>query len=118
MLTRAPRTLLMLRPGFSRARALSLAADDQEGADQAPAKAADTGGGKFSGPSAEDIFNHLEGKSNRDAEQLENKRLKDATEEQSGVLKGSAQKDEIGGPAGVEPTRYGDWERAGRTTDF
>uniref|UniRef100_A0A0A9WGW5 Succinate dehydrogenase assembly factor 4, mitochondrial n=1 Tax=Lygus hesperus TaxID=30085 RepID=A0A0A9WGW5_LYGHE len=25
---------------------------------------------------------------------------------------------EIGGPRGVEPTRYGDWERKGRVTDF
>jgi hypothetical protein len=25
---------------------------------------------------------------------------------------------EIGGPAGPEPTRYGDWERAGRCIDF
>ncbi|MBV9734970.1 MAG: DUF1674 domain-containing protein [Acidisphaera sp.] len=25
---------------------------------------------------------------------------------------------EIGGPAGREPTRYGDWERNGRCTDF
>jgi hypothetical protein len=25
---------------------------------------------------------------------------------------------EIGGPKGPEPTRYGDWERAGRCTDF
>ncbi|KAJ1336927.1 UPF0369 protein C6orf57 [Batrachochytrium salamandrivorans] len=25
---------------------------------------------------------------------------------------------EIGGPRGVEPTRYGDWERKGRTYDF
>ncbi|KAK6027575.1 hypothetical protein OSTOST_06390 [Ostertagia ostertagi] len=24
----------------------------------------------------------------------------------------------IGGPAGPEPTRYGDWERKGRVTDF
>jgi len=29
-----------------------------------------------------------------------------------------AQKDEIGGPTGPEPTRYGDWERNGRCTDF
>lgn len=29
------------------------------------------------------------------------------------------QKDgEIGGPTGPEPTRYGDWERNGRCTDF
>jgi len=25
---------------------------------------------------------------------------------------------EIGGPAGPEPTRFGDWERAGRCVDF
>lgn len=26
--------------------------------------------------------------------------------------------EEIGGPAGPEPTRFGDWERAGRCSDF
>ena len=25
---------------------------------------------------------------------------------------------EIGGPKGLEPTRYGDWEKAGRCFDF
>jgi len=25
---------------------------------------------------------------------------------------------ELGGPSGPEPTRYGDWERAGRCIDF
>jgi len=25
---------------------------------------------------------------------------------------------EIGGPAGPEPTRYGDWEKSGRCIDF
>ncbi|KAB7627691.1 DUF1674 domain-containing protein [Alkalilimnicola sp. S0819] len=25
---------------------------------------------------------------------------------------------EIGGPSGPEPTRYGDWERNGRCSDF
>ncbi|KAL6256832.1 hypothetical protein P5V15_011771 [Pogonomyrmex californicus] len=25
---------------------------------------------------------------------------------------------EVGGPCGPEPTRYGDWERKGRVTDF
>ncbi|HTT07782.1 MAG TPA: DUF1674 domain-containing protein [Gammaproteobacteria bacterium] len=25
---------------------------------------------------------------------------------------------EIGGPKGPEPTRYGDWERAGKCVDF
>ena len=27
-------------------------------------------------------------------------------------------RDEWGGPKGVEPTRYGDWERNGRISDF
>ncbi len=26
--------------------------------------------------------------------------------------------EEIGGPKGPEPTRYGDWEQKGRCTDF
>jgi homeobox protein ESX1 len=26
--------------------------------------------------------------------------------------------EEVGGPKGPEPTRYGDWERKGRVTDF
>lgn len=26
--------------------------------------------------------------------------------------------EEIGGPKGLEPTRYGDWERKGRVSDF
>lgn len=25
---------------------------------------------------------------------------------------------EVGGPAGPEPTRFGDWEKAGRCSDF
>lgn len=29
-----------------------------------------------------------------------------------------AQPGETGGPAWPEPTRYGDWERAGRVSDF
>jgi hypothetical protein len=29
-----------------------------------------------------------------------------------------AKQPEIGGPKGPEPTRYGDWERAGRCIDF
>ena len=29
-----------------------------------------------------------------------------------------AQSREIGGPKGPEPTRFGDWERAGRCIDF
>lgn len=29
-----------------------------------------------------------------------------------------SQPKEIGGPTGPEPTRYGDWERNGRVSDF
>lgn len=28
------------------------------------------------------------------------------------------QQEEFGGPKGLEPTRYGDWERKGRCIDF
>ena len=31
---------------------------------------------------------------------------------------GATPSQEIGGPKGPEPTRYGDWERKGRCTDF
>jgi len=31
---------------------------------------------------------------------------------------GNAAIAEIGGPSGPEPTRYGDWERGGRCSDF
>lgn len=27
-------------------------------------------------------------------------------------------KGEVGGPSGLEPTRYGDWEKNGRCSDF
>lgn len=30
----------------------------------------------------------------------------------------NSSKKEIGGPKGLEPTRYGDWEQNGRCTDF
>lgn len=37
----------------------------------------------------------------------------------SGERPGTAPKtEESGGPNGLEPTRYGDWERNGRCTDF
>jgi hypothetical protein len=34
------------------------------------------------------------------------------------VIKHHQAKGEIGGPAGLEPTRYGDWERKGIVSDF
>ncbi len=34
------------------------------------------------------------------------------------VGKGKAKPKETGGPKGLEPTRYGDWERKGIAVDF
>ena len=34
------------------------------------------------------------------------------------VLEPSPRPEEIGGPKGPEPTRYGDWQVKGRVTDF
>ncbi|MBT3916387.1 MAG: DUF1674 domain-containing protein [Rhodospirillaceae bacterium] len=39
-----------------------------------------------------------------------------ATKKPKTVLKEIAK--EIGGPEGPEPTRYGDWEKNGRCSDF
>ncbi len=43
-----------------------------------------------------------------------------ATGDRTGAAKKPAQKpvEEIGGPPGPEPTRYGDWQFKGRVTDF
>ncbi len=38
--------------------------------------------------------------------------------EGEGPLVGAKKVPETGGPAGPEPTRYGDWERKGRCIDF
>jgi hypothetical protein len=50
-------------------------------------------------------------------------REQEAIEDGGGADSGSAPAPakaprEIGGPEGPEPTRYGDWERAGRCIDF
>ena len=34
------------------------------------------------------------------------------------TLEKTARPKEIGGPKGLEPTRYGDWERKGIVSDF
>ena len=40
--------------------------------------------------------------------------------EDNGINQTSSEKQakEIGGPKGLEPTRYGDWEKRGRCIDF
>jgi hypothetical protein len=37
---------------------------------------------------------------------------------QEPIPSNSAKQEEIGGPKGLEPTRYGDWEKNGRVSDF
>ncbi|MDA0306580.1 MAG: DUF1674 domain-containing protein [Proteobacteria bacterium] len=37
---------------------------------------------------------------------------------ESGKMDDATPVEEIGGPKGLEPTRYGDWERKGRAVDF
>ena len=34
------------------------------------------------------------------------------------TARATAQPKELGGPKGLEPTRYGDWEKKGITSDF
>ena len=40
------------------------------------------------------------------------------SEQPSSSSKNTKKKPEVDGPKGPEPTRYGDWERAGRCSDF
>ena len=42
----------------------------------------------------------------------------DAKPDPDAAKASKAQPREIGGPSGLEPTRYGDWERNGRVSDF
>ncbi|MCX7357749.1 MAG: DUF1674 domain-containing protein [Alphaproteobacteria bacterium] len=39
-------------------------------------------------------------------------------EERRAAAAAAEQTKEVGGPAGPEPTRYGDWERKGIASDF
>ncbi len=47
----------------------------------------------------------------------ENDEIQEQTAEDSDKSPAKTPK-EIGGPKGPEPTRYGDWEKNGRCTDF
>ena len=44
--------------------------------------------------------------------------LKEAKERKSNYELSKKMPKEIGGPSELEPTRYGDWERKGITSDF
>lgn len=72
-------------------------------------------------PSSEDL---PEGVDPEDLKGVDERRLAELKAEAAGErarkaaeAAGNAEK-EIGGPKGLEPTRYGDWEKAGRCFDF
>ncbi len=44
--------------------------------------------------------------------------MEDDKKPEAEILKQPAPPDEVGGPKGPEPTRYGDWEHKGRCIDF
>jgi len=44
--------------------------------------------------------------------------LEEAAERRAAQPKPEPMPEEIDGPKGPEPTRYGDWERGGRAVDF
>jgi len=56
--------------------------------------------------------------SNKDAAPAENLDAEKKTEQENPALKVKQAEGEIGGPKGLEPTRYGDWERKGIISDF
>ena len=44
--------------------------------------------------------------------------MEDDKKSDEDVLRQPTLPDEVGGPKGPEPTRYGDWEHKGRCIDF
>ncbi|MFT6556401.1 succinate dehydrogenase assembly factor 4 [Sneathiella sp.] len=56
---------------------------------------------------------------NTDAQDQAAESVEEKTEEKKKAAHKLEQADgEIGGPSGLEPTRYGDWERKGIVSDF
>lgn len=49
---------------------------------------------------------------------LERRVLEEAAARNAEADAAGAPLDEVGGPRGLEPTRYGDWERKGLAVDF
>jgi hypothetical protein len=47
----------------------------------------------------------------------ENKKITTAKTREE-ILDALKEEPETGGPKGLEPTRYGDWQKAGRVSDF
>ena len=57
-------------------------------------------------------------KKNNSKKKIAYQALKEAKERKSNYELSKKMPKEIGGPSELEPTRYGDWERKGITSDF
>ena len=57
-------------------------------------------------------------KKNSSKKKIAHQDLKEAEERKSNYEMSKKMPKEIGGPSELEPTRYGDWERKGITSDF
>ncbi|MDZ4375871.1 MAG: DUF1674 domain-containing protein [Phenylobacterium sp.] len=44
--------------------------------------------------------------------------LEEAAHRHAAEIEAAAKAEELGGPKGLEPTRFGDWERKGLAVDF
>ena len=53
-----------------------------------------------------------------DSEITKLSKQKEENDSNENVSKNKTALKETGGPKGLEPTRYGDWEKAGRCSDF
>ena len=53
-----------------------------------------------------------------DSEITKLSKQKEENDPNENVLEDKTGPKETGGPKGLEPTRYGDWEKAGRCSDF
>jgi len=67
------------------------------------------------------VVQRLQAQADKEAQMIANFNAKVNSEEHHQALKSAQQAEDIsetGGPQGLEPTRYGDWERKGRCYDF
>ena len=70
--------------------------------------------------STENDFNSINilNKKNNSKKKIAYQALKEAEQRKSNYEMSKKMPKEIGGPSELEPTRYGDWERKGITSDF
>ncbi len=66
------------------------------------------------------VLDRLQADASRESEMIANFNAKVNSEKHHELVNNEAinTEDESGGPSGLEPTRYGDWERKGRCYDF